>query len=67
MILNKVEIMSMISFKQHVQVNVEKQKKINDLVAKCIKQACANTDNLREVLRGDMKIITSKDQFSKVS
>lgn len=59
--------MNVISLQHSVQANIEKQQKINDLVAVCITQACAKTDNLREVLRGDMKGITCKNQLSKAS
>lgn len=40
------------------------RERINYLVAKCIKQACVNTDNLREVFRGDMRKFKNVNNIS---
>lgn len=66
-LINKVEIMNVISLQHHVQVTVEKQQKINELVAKCITQACIQTEDLRSVLRGDMQTTVCKRELSKAS
>lgn len=59
--------MNVISLQHHVQVTIEKKQKINELVAKCITQACLNTENLSGVLRGDMQNVTCKNDLKKAS
>ncbi|WP_180074452.1 hypothetical protein [Acinetobacter sp. YH12116] len=59
--------MNVISLQHQVQVKFEKQEKINELVAKCITQACAATEDLRLVLRGDMQSAACKTELGKAS
>lgn len=59
--------MTIISLKKHVQLTNTKNEKVNELVATCFSIACANTENLREVFKGDMNAMIKDSRMRKAS
>ncbi|ENX60742.1 MULTISPECIES: hypothetical protein [Acinetobacter] len=59
--------MSIISLQKHVQLTNTKNEKVNELIANCFSLACAKTGSLRDVLKGDMKIMVKNSRLRKAS
>ncbi len=59
--------MNVISLQNHVQLTETKKQKVDELVAQCINLAVANTGNMRNVLKGDMRTVVLASNVSKAS
>ncbi|MEG0828668.1 hypothetical protein H0S57_05805 [Acinetobacter johnsonii] len=59
--------MNVISLQNHVQLTETKKQKVDELVAKCITLAVANTGSMRNVLKGDMRTVVLASNMSKAS
>lgn len=59
--------MKVLSLQNHVQAAKLQEEKLNELVAQCIKSACANMPSMRNVLRGDMRAVVHKSRLRKAS